>query len=52
LQLLVITGGRERTEAEYRALLAAAGFRPARVVPTAAPVSVVEGIRESGTITC
>jgi SAM-dependent methyltransferase len=46
LQMLVISGGRERTEAEYRALLAASDFRPARVIPTASPVSVVEGIRE------
>jgi hypothetical protein len=46
LQMLVITGGRERTAAEYRALLTAGGFRSGRVVPTASPVSVVEGIRE------
>ena len=35
-------GGRERTEAEFRALLAAAGFTMTRVVPTTATVSVVE----------
>ena len=42
LNMLVRTGGRERTEAEYRALLAAAGLRLTRVVPTRAPWSIVE----------
>jgi hypothetical protein len=42
--MLVITPrGRERTEAEYAALFAKGGFRLTRVVPTLAPVSVVEG---------
>jgi hypothetical protein len=40
--MLTVPGGQERTEAEYAALLDAAGFRLARVVPTASPVSVVE----------
>jgi hypothetical protein len=40
--MLVIPGGQERTEAEYAALLAKAGFRLNRVVPTASAVSVVE----------
>ena len=35
-------GGVERTEAEYAALLAAAGFRLERVVPTLCPQSVLE----------
>ena len=43
LDMLVMTGGRERSEAEYRALLASAGFRLARIVPTSAVVSVLEG---------
>jgi hypothetical protein len=43
LTMLVIPGGMERTEAEYRELLAAAGFRLERVVPTRAEVSVIEG---------
>jgi hypothetical protein len=41
--MLVCTGGRQRSEAEFRGLLAASGFRLARVVPTAAGVSVVQG---------
>ena len=34
VNMMVIAGGRERTEAEYRRLFAAHGFRPTRVVPT------------------
>jgi SAM-dependent methyltransferase len=44
LNMLVRTGGRERTEAEYRTLLAAAGLRLTRIIPTRAPWSVVEGM--------
>jgi len=40
--MLAIPGGRERTEAEYRELLARAGLRMTRVLPTASPVSVIE----------
>ncbi|MBL8797823.1 MAG: methyltransferase [Planctomycetia bacterium] len=44
LEMLVMTqGGRERTESEYRALLAAAGFELTRIVPTRSPASVIEG---------
>jgi hypothetical protein len=43
--MLVMTeGGRERTEAEFRVLYDAAGFRLTRVVATASPFSVFEGI--------
>lgn len=45
LNMLVLTGGRERTEGEYRALLGRAGFGLSRVVPTRALVSLVEGER-------
>ncbi len=44
LLMLVYAGGRERTEAEYRDLLASAGFGLTRVVPTASCVSVVEAV--------
>ena len=44
IAMLVMPGGQERTEEEYRELLAQTGFRLARVVPTNSPVSVVEGI--------
>jgi hypothetical protein len=43
LEMLVNTpGGRERTEGEFKAVLAAAGFRLTRTVATTAPVSVIE----------
>ena len=40
--MLAATGGRERTEAQLAALLAAAGFRLTRVLPTASQHSIVE----------
>lgn len=43
LNMLVLPGGQERTEAEYRKLYAGAGFKLERVVPTKAEVSIVEG---------
>jgi O-methyltransferase domain/Dimerisation domain len=42
--MLVIPGGQERTEQEYRDLFGKAGFRLARIVPTATEVSVIEGV--------
>jgi hypothetical protein len=42
LEMLVCFGGRERTEAEYRMLLAATGFELTRVVATSTPASVIE----------
>lgn len=45
LTMLLIPGGQERTEEEYRALFAAAGFRLTKIVPTAADVSVIEGMK-------
>ncbi|MGK7928690.1 MAG: methyltransferase [Spirulina sp.] len=42
LTMLVMTGGRERTEEEYAELLAKAGFKLTRVVPTKLSTSVVE----------
>jgi hypothetical protein len=44
LHMMVLLGGQERTEAEYRRLFAAHGFRLVRVVPTAGDVSVIEGV--------
>ena len=45
LNMLVLLGGRERTEAEYRELLGAAGFRLERVIPTHSPFGVLEATR-------
>jgi len=45
LNMLVVAGGRERTEDEYRGLLQGAGFRLERVIPTHSPFSVIEATR-------
>jgi hypothetical protein len=42
--MLVMTGGQERTVSEYGALLAQAGFRLTRVIPTGSPLHVLEAI--------
>lgn len=44
MNMLVLTPGRERTEPEFRELFASAGLRVARIVPTASPLSIVEGV--------
>lgn len=44
LQMLIFPGGRERTEKEFRELLAAGGWQVNRIIPTRAPDSIVEGI--------
>jgi hypothetical protein len=45
LHMLAMGGGRERTEAEYRALFAAAGVALTRVILTPSPFNVIEGVR-------
>ncbi|MEH2294625.1 methyltransferase [Nostoc sp.] len=45
LNMLVMTGGCERTEAEYRSLLAAAGFKLTRIVPTSLAINVIEAVK-------
>jgi hypothetical protein len=44
LVMLVMTGGKERTIEEYRELLASAGFRLNKVVPTEAAYAIIEAI--------
>jgi SAM-dependent methyltransferase len=44
INMLAVTGGLERTEAEYASLLAAAGLRLQRIIPTGQPISVLEAI--------
>jgi ubiquinone/menaquinone biosynthesis C-methylase UbiE len=46
LVMLLIPGGKERTENEYRALFARAGFELTGIVPTGTEVSIVEGKRQ------
>lgn len=43
--MMMVIGGLERTEAEFRALFAQAGFELTRVLPTQSPFSVIEGVR-------
>ncbi len=45
LEMLTSPGGMERNESEYRDLLAAAGFRLTRIIPTRSPFSVIEGVK-------
>jgi len=44
LNMLVMTGGRERTVKEYEALFQAAGFRLSRVVLTKSPFALLEAL--------
>ena len=45
VNMLVVAGGRQRSEAEFRDLYAASGLRLTRIIPTLAPVAVIEGER-------
>jgi hypothetical protein len=42
LEMLLMPGGRERTEPEFRTLFAKAGFEITRIVPTSRPDSIIE----------
>jgi hypothetical protein len=44
ISMLVMTGGMERTENEYRALLEAAGFRMQAIIPTGIGSSIIEAV--------
>ena len=44
LLMLTVTGGMERTEAQFAKLLLASGFRLVRVCPTATHQSIVEAV--------
>ena len=44
INMLVLTGGRERSRDDFVRLLARAGLRLQRIVPTACPLSIVEGV--------
>jgi hypothetical protein len=43
--MLVVTGGIERTETQYADLFAASGLRLERVIPTAQPISILEACK-------
>jgi SAM-dependent methyltransferase len=44
LQMLVVTGGRERTEKQFRTLLSAAGFEMRSIISTAIPEHIIEAV--------
>jgi len=44
LNMMVALAGRERKEAEFRALFGSAGFKLTRIVPAEAHYSVIEGV--------
>ena len=44
INMLVVLGAAERTRMEYQALLQQGGFSLARVIPTTAPVSIIEAV--------
>ena len=44
INMLVLTGGRERSRDDFVRLLARAGLRLQRIVPTACPLSILEGV--------
>jgi SAM-dependent methyltransferase len=44
VNMLVCTGGRQRSEPEFRSLLGGAGFRLTRIIPTPARVGIIESV--------
>jgi len=44
LNMLALTGGRERTKAEFHVLLDAADYKLTRIIPTMAPQSIIEAV--------
>jgi len=45
--MLVLPGGRERTEQEYRKLFADAGFKVTKILSTKSPLNVIEAVLKS-----
>jgi len=48
LNMMIMSGGRERSREQFRCLFAAAGFELTAIVPTMAPLSVLECTRKKG----
>ncbi len=46
VQMLMFTGGKERTAKEYAELLDKSGFRMTQIVPTHSPMQIVEAVRK------
>ena len=47
INMLVGPGGRERTRSEFGQLFKRAGLKVKRIIPTASPLSIVEGVSDS-----
>jgi SAM-dependent methyltransferase len=45
IEMLVLAGGRERTEQEYRALFAVAGFELTNIIHTQSTLSLIESVK-------
>jgi hypothetical protein len=45
IQMMVVVNGRERTREEFSALFKRAGLKLTRIIPTACPLSIVEGVK-------
>jgi len=45
LEMLVTTGGRERTEKEFKTLLESSGFKLSRTIATRESICIIEGLR-------
>jgi hypothetical protein len=45
IEMLLMAGGHERTRSQFEELFATAGLKVTRVLPTAATLSIVEGVR-------
>jgi hypothetical protein len=48
LNMMIMSGGRERSREQFRDLFAVAGFELTAIVPTVAPLSVLECTRKKG----
>ncbi|HEY2846438.1 MAG TPA: methyltransferase [Pyrinomonadaceae bacterium] len=44
-EMLMLPGGKERTEDEFRSLLTASGFEVTRVIPTQSNISIIEAVK-------
>ena len=47
LNMMAMTGGRERTRVEFHSLLDAANYELTRIIPTMAPQSIIEAVPKS-----
>jgi SAM-dependent methyltransferase len=47
LEMLIMAGGNERTESQFRDVFATAGLRLCRIVPTGSPICVIEGMADA-----